>query len=339
MECSKVITVLILFFLFYLIFYGCSDHKRNNPADHGSENYSPVIKYYLINNDYDNTGIIEVLDPNNNYLWSYSVNSKIIKAEIVDINQSGNEELIFITSNIGKDAGKVFLISNLGKKISEYNSKIKDPYSGGLRSENFTIKDFAVENIYEISDKYLIVIAHDTGWYPGRLFLLDKNLSLVSNYWNPGFILNLYIADVYEKKKVIISGYNNDLAADLFGIRTNSVSFIALFDAEKISGLAPPRPQNSEKGTENWYGFFYPPSPEVYISKIEFTNNISDSIKEITIWTNVGYIYSLQSNGEPSMIAEAYGAKKKPDYYLIRNDTLYHNFMSSRIPSINVPNR
>jgi hypothetical protein len=295
-----------------LININCSDYNRNNPMDPGSKNYSPNVKNVKIINQ--NT--LEAFDDNNELIWQYTVDATINKVEINDINESDKNEIIFITSGTTKntDAGKVYLLSNKGNLLKEYNSIMAHPYLGP-RSERFIITNFIVDNLFDTSDKYIILIARDCSWYPSRLFILDKNLSLISNYWNPGHIADLYIEKINQNKKIIIWGINNDFRR-YFSYGDLNIHFTAMLDPNKLEGQAPPYLGNIINGKQDWYSFFVPPSPYVEIISIEFPDINYDNIKDVTIWTSIGYVYSLNETGVPIQVAMGDNAGQRPEYHL-----------------------
>ena len=164
----------------------------------------------------------------------------------------------------------------------------------------------------------------DFQWFPSRLFILDNQFELISNYWHPGHLRSVFVVSFNNEKKIIIFGVNNYLK---YYYNYNSSYFLglALLDPNNISGYAPPYWGDKLRGTQEWYAYFTPPLPQVLTSNIQFTDVDYDDKKEIAVWTDYGYIFYLNESGIPIYISTRDNAGNRPTYHLfegIKNDTI-----------------
>jgi len=133
------------------------------------------------------------------------------------------------------------------------------------------VQDMAVCDLDGDGTKELAVISCHCKWFPGRLCVLDSSGKLLGEFWNPGHLTSVKIADLEGdgKFEVVVSGVNNDRQMS---------AFVACFSASDVHGGAAAK--LNEKHSAKWYAWLQVPGSAV-IDAIEDTDG--DGVKDIKV--------------------------------------------------------
>jgi len=122
----------------------------------------------------------------------------------------------------------------------------------------------------------IVVITHGYQFHPSRLAILHyENNEFIEEktYWNPGYLLQLYIEDVNNDSlpEIICVGVNNHFKHLPEYQVTHNVFSIFMLNSNSIYGQAPPYlgDKQIKQGSELWYRYLIPPSIEYDKSRIE----------------------------------------------------------------------
>lgn len=151
---------------------------------------------------------------------------------IQDINADNKNEVLFITKTKGGAAGETlfFLDSNGNEKWSYYGGRElkfgETPSSGDTRTYGIQVCDLDNKGIKEI-----FLIGYLPPYFPCYLEILDAKGTILGEFWNSGYILDILFCDFHgdHRKEIIISGVNNEYKQ----------AFLAVFDSSDVRGSSP----------------------------------------------------------------------------------------------------
>jgi hypothetical protein len=212
-------------------------------------------------------------------LWCKNIATEVRKVAFVDLNNDENCEVIVATykrniSDIGDEPGWLFVFNEKGELLAKHN--IWKPSIYAVEEPMSNIPDFQVKDLDNDGRQEIIVITHGYQFHPSRLAILhyeNKKFIEEKTYWNPGYLLKLYIEDVNNDSlpEIICIGVNNHFKHLPEHQITHNVFSIFMLNSNSIYGQAPPYlgDKQIEKGSELWYRYLIPPSIEYDKSRIE----------------------------------------------------------------------
>jgi hypothetical protein len=260
--------LLILFLWLFLI----GKNGINNKPDHRivaaktEVSQNQRIAEVEIHADYPH--IIIAFDDRGEKLWMRNVNTRIKKVAMSDLDGNASIEVIAATckeliEDKDEKPGWLFVWDAKGTKLAEYNlwkASIYPAHEPRASIADFKIADLENDGILEIA-----VAVHGEQYYPSRIAVLhfqNSKFEEVKSYWNPGYVLQLFIEDVDEDglPEIICTGVNNDFKrVPEFGLDDNVYSIFMLKGTE-IYGQAPPYLGDEQIGSEIWYRYITPTS-------------------------------------------------------------------------------
>lgn len=265
----KKLVVISIFIIFLLFSIKCSS----------GQNSSNVVKIILDDKTlttYNLTG---------HTLWIKEFHTEINVKHIFDLNSDGINEIIIGTGSIGQNPGYLYVYDSNGNL--QFNIKTGNISVYG-RSEIYRIMDilifdFDYDNNYEI-----LVNSNNDPWYPNRLLILDNAGSIIGDYWHPGTVETILIADYKNdgSYEIFCGGLNNDYEQGYY----RPVFFI--LDPFNSFGQAPPYMGNAEHGTELFYKTLDKSKIAPNSCSVRSIKQIRDEI-EITLSDSRFYYYNI----------------------------------------------
>ena len=151
---------------------------------------------------------------------------------IQDVNADSKNEVLFITKTKGGVGGETlfFLDSHGNEKWSYYGGRVlkfgETPSSGDTRTYGIQVCDLDNNGTEEI-----FLIGYLPPYFPCYLEILDANGTILGEFWNSGYILDILFCDFHgdHRKEIIISGVNNEYKE----------AFLAVFDSSDVRGSSP----------------------------------------------------------------------------------------------------
>jgi len=162
------------------------------------------------------------------------------------------------------------------------------------------VVDIVADDLFNDGDKEIVVIAHDPNWYPSRLILLDKEGSLLGEYFHPGHLRHVETAEMSPdgRRAVICAGPNNDLRQIIEGSNDYAYHYaVFLLDCQEIWGQAPPYfGEVLQRGSEKWYRVVFPQGRG--INSLEIIRKQAYSQPTIEVKISDGRFFYLGLDGE-----------------------------------------
>lgn len=179
-------------------------------------------------------------------LWIKNLENDITCHVLTDLNKGGKNEIIIGTGyKPGDKPGYIHIFNSNGTELWEYKT------GTGCervfhRSDIFTVTHILVDDLDNDGKKEILVNSHNVPWYPARLLLFDANGAIKKEYWHPGYIFDVKIADIESDgyKEIIGGGTNNDLG---------HIPVIFVLNPQIMKGQAPPYCGNFPHASEKYY--------------------------------------------------------------------------------------
>ena len=214
-----------------------------------------------IHNEYPH--VIVALNYKGEKLWMKNINTRVKKVAKSDLDGNGSIEVIAATCKESMDEkdekpGWIFVWDAMGNQVTEHNlwkPSIYPAHEPRANISDFKITDLENDGIVEI-----VVAVRGEQYYPSRIAVLhfkDSNFEEVKSYWNPGYVLRLFIEDVDDDNipEIVCACVNNDFKRVAeFGI-DNNVHSIFMLKGTEIYGQAPPYLGDEQIGSEVWYRY------------------------------------------------------------------------------------
>lgn len=274
------------------------------------------------------TQTIRALNKKGDSLWIYKVAGEISDSQVYDIDRDGSNEVILgvrgIYGALTDDAGKLLILSWQKDILAEYNCY--DPTNPSIYVEPsavspfYEVGDFTIADLFSNGKPYLVLVATNGQYFSSRILILeyqDKQLSLFSEYWHPGFPGNVIVEDLNQDgvKEIIFYASNNSFP-DSEG--HNPIGVMVL-DSSKVKGQAPPYWGNADVGTELWYYLVLPETTIVGTLGVEDWNG--DKRPDIKIGLSDSCFFYVDYSGE--IIGHVRGSGCKDESELLRLDAKY----------------
>lgn len=248
-------------------------------------------------------------------LWGRSVNGRIARAEVVDLNGDGQNEVVAGVGGSGEDAGSVVAFDTKGNRLWAATTKAPFNYDGG-RAGTMVVNTFATGDLFRKGTRQIVALAMDEqGWYQSRLCIFDSDGRLLSGFWHPGHMHQVVIAAMTARHvpRIIISGVNNDLRRVLNVSGYTPTVF--MLDPKNVRGEAPPYFGKLGSGSHVWYGVVLPPNQQ--IERLDILDRNNDGHRDISIWTSTGHVFYLDFEGKIIARGMSDGAKGDAQFGLI----------------------
>jgi hypothetical protein len=273
---------------------------------------------YNIQIEGQNDNVVVAYNRRREPLWQEELDTKLIKAAVDDIDEDGNREVIVATHEPGPRPGWLLVFDDAGSLLDNYNAWKPSIYYGGAKQQ-MNISDFQTADLTTDGTKEIVLIAKDVYWYASRLSVLgfrEGEFSELAEYWNPGLLYTLHIADINHDgvQEIVCTGVNNDLQGTLpLG---GNVHSIFVLDGSVISGQAPPWFGNAPEGSEIWYGYVMPPS--VRVVEVDFEDVDGDGLEEIHVALSDACSYYLDYEGDIVRRGRGTACKDESDLYVLQ---------------------
>ncbi|MBD3287772.1 hypothetical protein GF337_03120 [candidate division KSB1 bacterium] len=214
--------------------------------------------------------ILVAFDGQGNKLWQRNASTRIAKVAKTDLDKDGNIEVLAATGKLQvedseKKSGYILFWDEKGHLIVEHN--LWKPSIYPAKEPRASVSDFKIIDLEKDGVLEIVVAVHGEQYYPSRIAMLhfrESRFEEVKSYWNPGYVLQLFIEDVNNDSlpEIICSCVNNDFKrVPEFGLYDN-VHAIFMLKGTEIYGQAPPYLGNEQIGSEVWYHYVTPPSSD-----------------------------------------------------------------------------
>jgi hypothetical protein len=257
---SKIILFFISALLVFLIFFfligkrGIVLKNANRLADVEIHSQYPQV--------------IIAFDGKGNHLWQKNIKNSVKKVAKSDLDGDGHIEVIAATwkqnsEDMGKRPGWLLVWNENGDLITELN--LWKPSIYPAQEPRACVADIKIIDLENDGTLEMVVAVRGEQYYPSRIAVLhfkDSKFEEVKSYWNPGYVLKLFIEDVDDDNipEIVCICVNNDFKRVVeFGLDDNVYSIFMLKGTE-IYGQAPPYLGDEQIGSEVWYCYVTPPS-------------------------------------------------------------------------------
>lgn len=201
-------------------------------------------------------------------LWQQNLNTRVQKVAVSDLDGDGNVEVIAGTckpnsKDQGERPGWLLVWNEKGDLITELN--LWKPSIYPVQEPRANISDFKIIDLENDGTLEIVVAVRGEQYYPSRIAVLhfqDSKFEEVKRYWNPGYVIKLFIEAVDNDNlpEILCTCVNNDFKrVPEFGLDDNVYSLFMLKGTE-IYGQAPPYLGEKQIGSEIWYRYVTPPS-------------------------------------------------------------------------------
>jgi hypothetical protein len=247
-----------------------------------------ILQDVLIHPDYPR--VVVAYDGKGNILWQKNLRTRIRKVARYDLDGNGRLEVIAATwranaEDDGELPGWLYVWNKNGDLLTEFNTWKPSIYPAQEPRSN--VVDFQITDLENDGVPELVVAVRGEQYYPSRVSVLhfqDSAFKEINSYWNPGYLLKLYVEDVNNDgfPEIICTGVNNDLKrVREFKVDGNLFS-IFLLDGRSIFGQAPPYLGQEQVGSEVWYRYITTPG-SIQLSEIVDVTFMGEKSKEIHI--------------------------------------------------------
>jgi hypothetical protein len=273
---------------------------------------------YNVEIEGQNRNVIVAYNQKREPLWQKELDTRIRKLMVDDVDQEGTQEIIITTHEPGERPGWLLIFSTTGDLIYETNTWKPSIYYGGSKPQ-VNISDLKVVDLTNDGIKEIVITSQDVYWYASKVSIfqfLDRELKEVAEYWNPGLLNKLYIADLNNDQiqEVICVGENNDLQS--VSSHGGNVFSVFLLDSSKIFGQAPPGFGDAAKGSEIWYGYVLPPG--IGIAEVGFEDVDENGTVEVHISLPDHCSYYLDYEGSIIERGRGTGCKDESELKILR---------------------
>ena len=227
---------------------------------------------------------VYLLDSDGNIKWFKSVGSAVRCVCAADTDGDGIKEVIAGTDY--KDLGKVYAFDTNGNLQWTFQTGAKHYWP----DNKLNVRVITAGDVDNDGKEEVVVGSTHYYWFPGRICVLGENGNLEGEYWNPGYVSSIEIADLEnDGSNEIIAGFvNNDYGYE---------GAVAVFDGDNVGGEGPAWVNgfNYDAGTQRWYwhsGVDYSNIKSIYAFDVD-----SDGDKEIACGSSDNRVYLLNSNG------------------------------------------
>lgn len=290
---------------------------------------SPALQGALIDADYPQ--IIFVHDKKNK-LWQKKLDTKIIKVDVVDLDQNGSREVIAATYrenywDWGEHPGWLLVWNEKGELLTEQNMLKTSIYPA--KESHCAIEGFEIVDLDRDGRLEIVAMIRGLEYYPSRLAILhyeNFHFKEAATYWNPGYIVRLLIDDIDRNgfSEIICIAVNNDLKRLPELAFKENMQTLFMLSGRSVFGQAPPYLGEAEKGSQVWYQYLTPPISDraSVIMGLSVTREVE---KLILVKLNDGCFFYLNYAGE--IVDEFYGdsCRGEAEMHLIPNDQVFTN--------------
>lgn len=257
----------------------------------------------LVHKDYPQ--VIVAYDEQGSILWQKNLRTRIRKIARYDLDGDGSIEVIAATwrensYDNGELPGWLYVWNEEGDLLTEFNTWKSPIYPA--REPRSNVVDFQNTDLENDGVPELVVAVRGEQYYPSRVAVLhyrDSVFTEIKNYWNPGYLLKLYIEDINgdDFPDIICTGVNNDLKrVREFKVGGNLFA-IFLLDGRTIYGQAPPYLGQEQSGSEVWYRYITT-TGDIDFSEIADVTFLGKRKKEIHVKLRDTCFFYLNYNGE-----------------------------------------
>ena len=177
--------------------------------------------------------------------WIKNLRTDIACHVLCDSNKDGVNEIILGTDHKGDNPGTVYVFDSNGIELWKYKvgTGCREVFH---RSETFIITHILVNDLSGDDKKEVLVNSHNVPWYPNKLLLFNVNGSVIGEYWHPGHVKDVKVADINNDgcKEIVGGGVNNDLGY---------IPIVFVLDPQNVIGQAPPYYGNAPQASEKNY--------------------------------------------------------------------------------------
>lgn len=249
--------------------------------------------------------VIVAYDKQGNILWQKDLRTRVRKIARYDLDGDGNKEVVAGTWRIGSEdngeqPGWLYVWNEKGDLLTEFNTwkpsiyPAREPRSNVVDFQNIDLENDGVPEV--------VVAVRGEQYYPSRVAVLhfqDSAFKEIKSYWNPGYLLKLFIEDVNGDglPEIICTGVNNDLKrVKEFKVDGNLFA-IFLLDGRAIYGQAPPYLGKERPGSEVWYRYITT-SGNIDFSEVADVTFLGEKNKEIHVKLKDSCFFYLNHSGE-----------------------------------------
>jgi len=278
--------------------------SREPAAAQSRSNPGQQLQEALIHKDYPQ--VLVAYDEKGNILWQKNLRSPIKKVDRYDLDGNGSKEVIAATwKAFGEDEsefpGWLYVWKENGELITEFNTWKPSIYPA--REPRSRVVDFQITDLENDGTVEIVVAVTGEQYYPSRVAVLQyENAALreIKSYWNPGYLLKLFVEDVNGDgfPEIICAGVNNDLKrVEAFKVEGKNLFSIFLLDGREIYGQAPPYLGLDQPGSEVWY-YYITTTANFRLAEIADVTFLGEKSKEIHVKLRDTCFFYLNYQGE-----------------------------------------
>lgn len=277
--------------------------SREPAAAQSRSNPGQQLQEALIHKDYPQ--VFAAYDAKGNTLWQKNLRTTIRRVELYDLDGDGDREVIAATwkafgDEEGERPGWIYVWNEQGELLTEFNTWKPSIYPA--REPRVRVVDFRITDLENDGAAEIVVAVTGEQYYPSRVAVLQyENAALreIKSYWNPGYLVKLFVEDVNGDgfPEIICTGVNNDLKrVKEFQVDDNLFA-IFLLDGREIYGQAPPYLGQEQPGSEVWY-YYVTTTANFRLAEIADVTFLGEKSKEIHVKLRDTCFFYLNYHGE-----------------------------------------
>jgi len=277
--------------------------SREPAAAQSRSNPGQQLQEALIHKDYPQ--VFAAYDAKGNTLWQKNLRTTIRRVELYDLDGDGDREVIAATwkafgDEEGERPGWIYVWNEQGELLTEFNTWKPSIYPA--REPRVRVVDFRITDLENDGAAEIVVAVTGEQYYPSRVAVLQyENAALreIKSYWNPGYLVKLFVEDVNGDgfPEIICTGVNNDLKrVKEFQVDDNLFA-IFLLDGKEIYGQAPPYLGQEQPGSEVWY-YYVTTTANFRLAEIADVTFLGEKSKEIHVKLRDTCFFYLNYQGE-----------------------------------------
>lgn len=235
-----------------------------------------------------------VTDLNNNEIWRKKLPSSIQEADIVDIDEDGEPEIVCSVKNVTpKGTGRFYVFDKTGVEKWRFDTTMEFQNYPNFGAGIMSHVKYYIEDIDGITGKEIVLQTRNSlNWYPEGLCILSSDGEFRSYYWHPGRIFEDTVIFTKEEDgaptRIVFTALNNMLGKPFSQTRCHRYIVCMIDPDVRGNHEAPPGKGllNSQDLMTCWYKILDPQKAQIRSLHVEDYND--DSKQECVVWYEYG---------------------------------------------------
>jgi hypothetical protein len=240
---------------------------------------------------------LTVYGDNGAELWKREVHGHIAQAALVDLDGDGRSEVV-----AGVTDGHIVAFTASGERKWDADTNAPGNYNA-QQAARLAVTTVVGASLFRKKTRQIVALSSADDGSASRLSIIDHRGTLLSAYWHPGRLQEVFVASLTSRHapKIIVTAQNHDIATLLsehspFDAEHGTFDGVFMFDPKRVRGEAPPYRGRLGFGSQLWYGIVQP--AEQRIARVDIIDFDNDGRRDIAVHTSAGQIFHLDFEGK-----------------------------------------